>query len=69
VRASDVMILDNPHGDLVEISSISYGLSLFSSKAGSRHDVGVGAMPEGSSSISIGELWLQRVEKNEGGCS
>jgi hypothetical protein len=43
--ASDVVILDTPRGDLVEISSSSYGLSLFSSKTGSRHDEGARAAP------------------------
>jgi hypothetical protein len=51
------MILDTPRGDLAEISSSSYGLSLFSSKAGSRHDAATGATPGGSSSVSIGDLW------------
>jgi hypothetical protein len=36
-QASDVMILDTHRGDLVEISSSSYGLSLFCLKADSRH--------------------------------
>jgi hypothetical protein len=57
VRASDIVILDTPRGDLVELSSSSYSLSLYSSKVGSRHNANVGATPGGSSSISIGELW------------
>jgi hypothetical protein len=51
------MILDTPHDDCVEISSSSYGLSLFLSKTGSHHDEGVGATPGESPSVSIGELW------------
>jgi hypothetical protein len=51
------MILDAPRGDFMEISSSSYGLSLFSSKVGSRHDVGAGVVPRGLPSESIGELW------------
>jgi hypothetical protein len=51
------MILDTPHDDCVEISSSSYGLSLFLSKTGSHHDEGVGATLEESPSVSIGELW------------
>jgi hypothetical protein len=46
-QASDVVIFDTPRGDLVEISSSSYGLSLFSLKASSRQDGGVGAVPRG----------------------
>jgi hypothetical protein len=41
----------------MEISSSSYGLSLFSLEAGSRQDGGTGAVPGVSSSISMGELW------------
>jgi hypothetical protein len=51
------VILDTPRGDLIEVSSSSYVLSLFSSKASSHTNEGTGAMPRGSSSISIGELW------------
>jgi hypothetical protein len=61
------MILDTPHGDLVEISSSSYGLLLFSSKVGSRHDAGAGVIPGGSSSISIGELWPDIDKLHEAG--
>jgi hypothetical protein len=57
VRVSDVIILDTPHGDLIAISSSSYKLSPFSSKAGFGHIVGVGAAPEKSSSVSIDDLW------------
>jgi hypothetical protein len=56
MRASDIMILDTPRGDLVKILSSSYGLSLFSLKAGSHHDEHVGAAPRGSSSVSIGDF-------------
>jgi hypothetical protein len=45
VHASDVIILDTPHGYFIEISPSSYDLSLFSSKAGSNHYGGVGAAP------------------------
>jgi hypothetical protein len=54
--AQDVNILNNPHGDVVESSSRSYELSLFSSKAGSDHDVSAGAAPGESSSMSMGDL-------------
>jgi hypothetical protein len=37
---SDIIILDTPRGDLNEISSSSYGLLLFSSKADSHPDEG-----------------------------
>jgi hypothetical protein len=37
---SDIIILDTPRGDLNEISSSSYGLSLFSLKADSHPDEG-----------------------------
>jgi hypothetical protein len=50
-------VLDTPRCDLIEVSSCSYGLSLFSLRAGSHHDEGVEATPEVSSSISMGELW------------
>jgi hypothetical protein len=38
----DVIILDNPHGDVIEISSSSCNLSIFSSKADSHHDEDMG---------------------------
>jgi hypothetical protein len=41
------VILDTPRGDLVEISSSSYGLSLYSSKAGSHHEEGAEVAPGG----------------------
>jgi hypothetical protein len=37
---SDVIVLDTPRGDLIEISSSSYELSIFSLRAGSHHDEG-----------------------------
>jgi hypothetical protein len=46
----------HPRGDLIEVSSSSYGLCLFSSRAGSSQDEGAEAAPEASSSISMGEL-------------
>jgi hypothetical protein len=55
-RASDIIVLDTPRGDLIEVSSSSYGLSL-SLNTGSHPDEGIEAVPGGSSSLSIGELW------------
>jgi hypothetical protein len=51
----NIISLDTPSGEVVEISS-SYDLSVFSSGAGSSHAEGVGATPAGSSP-SIGDLW------------
>jgi hypothetical protein len=51
----DIICLDTPSGEVVEISS-SYDLSVFSSGVGSPHAEGVGATPAGSSP-SIEELW------------
>jgi hypothetical protein len=59
------VVLDTPRGDLVEISSSSYGLSLFSSKVGSHHNEGAGATLGGSTSVSIGELWPDIDRLNE----
>jgi hypothetical protein len=56
-HASDIIILDTPCGYLNECSSSSYGLSLFSSNAGSHTSKDAGAMLDRSSSVSIGELW------------
>jgi hypothetical protein len=56
-RALDVIILDNPHGYLVEISSCFYYLSNFSSKADSHHDGGAGPTQGKTSSVSIEDLW------------
>jgi hypothetical protein len=47
----------HPRGDLNDLSSSSYGLSLFSWKAGSHPGEGAGAAPDGSSSMGVGELW------------
>jgi hypothetical protein len=49
--------LDTPHDVVIEISSSSYNLLLFSQKASSDHDGGAGASPRESSSVSIGDLW------------
>jgi hypothetical protein len=57
VQASNIIILDTPRGDFIEVSSSSYNLSLFSSKTGSHHDGGAGATPRESLSVSIGDLW------------
>jgi hypothetical protein len=51
----DIICLDTPSGEVVEISS-SYDLSVFSPGDGSPHAEGVGATPAGSSSC-IRELW------------
>jgi hypothetical protein len=67
VHASDVDLLNAPHGGIIEISSSSYGLSLFSSKAGSDHDMGAGAVLVESSSVSIGYLWPE-INNIEGAC-
>jgi hypothetical protein len=52
---------------VLEIPSSSYGLSLFSLKAGSHHNEGAGAAPGGSSSVSIGELWSGVDQLDEAG--
>jgi hypothetical protein len=41
-QASNIIILDTPRGDLIEVLSSSYDLSLFSLKAGSHPDEGTG---------------------------
>jgi hypothetical protein len=66
-RALNVMILDTPHGDLIEISSSLYGLSLFSMEVVSHHDAGVTATHRGSLSVSIGDLWLDIDKLDEAG--
>jgi hypothetical protein len=53
----DVICLDTPSGE-VEVSS-SYDLSIFSPKADAQFSEGSGNTPEGSSSVSIGELWAE----------
>jgi hypothetical protein len=55
--ALDIIILGTPRGDLIDVSSSSYNLSIFSSKAGSHNDGGIGATRRESSSVSIGDLW------------
>jgi hypothetical protein len=55
-RALDIIILDTPRGGLIDVSSSSYGLSLFSLKAGPHPDEGVVGAPGESSSVSVGEL-------------
>jgi hypothetical protein len=46
-RWLDIIILDTSRGDVIEILSSSCDLSIFSSKAGSHCDVGMGAMSGG----------------------
>jgi hypothetical protein len=57
VWGSYIIILDTPPGDLIEVSSSSYNLSIFSLKAGSHNDGGVGAALRESSSVIIRDLW------------
>jgi hypothetical protein len=59
----DIICLDTPSGEVVEISS-SYDLSVFLSGPGSPHAEGVGATPAGSS-LSIEELWpdIDKLDK------
>jgi hypothetical protein len=52
----DVIDLDTPSVRVIEISS-SRDLSVFPSKADPHCAEGGGGAPEGSSSMSIGELW------------
>jgi hypothetical protein len=52
----DVIILDTPHDDVIEVSSSLYDLSLFSLKASSGHIVGEGTVPGKMTSESIGDL-------------
>jgi hypothetical protein len=49
--------LDTLYDNCIEVSSSSYNLSLFSSKANYDHGGGAGATPRESSSMSIGNLW------------
>jgi hypothetical protein len=70
--ALDVIILDTPRGDLFEVLSSSYGLSCFSTNASSHPDEGMGGAPGGggvggSSSVSVGELWLGIYQLDEVG--
>jgi hypothetical protein len=48
--------LDIPRRDVNKVSSSSYGLSLFSSNAGSHPEENGGVVPGESSSVSVGEL-------------
>jgi hypothetical protein len=59
LRVAHVIILDTPDGDFIEISYTSYNFLLFSMKASSDHAEGAGAAPRVSSSMSIGDLWLE----------
>jgi hypothetical protein len=52
-----VIVLNTPRGDFIEISSSSYELPIFSSKAGSQHNKGAVAVQRESSSVSVGNLW------------
>jgi hypothetical protein len=67
VQDSDIIVLDTPSGEVIEISSSSCNRSIFSSKAGSQCDEGAGAMPGGSSCVSIGELWPEINKLDETG--
>jgi hypothetical protein len=52
----EVIDLGTPSAGVIEISS-SCDLSIFPSKADPHHAEGGAGAPEGSSSMSIGELW------------
>jgi hypothetical protein len=54
----DIICLDTPSGVVVEVSS-SFDLSIFSPKTDAQFTEGGGNAPEGSSSVSIGELWVE----------
>jgi hypothetical protein len=60
----DVIDLDTPSAKVIEISS-SCELSIFSSRATPRCAEGGDGAPEGSSSMSIGELWPDIDELDE----
>jgi hypothetical protein len=64
----DIIVLDTPSGEVIEICSSSCDVSIFSSKASSQHDEGTRAAPGGSSSASIGELWHDIDELDGIGC-
>jgi hypothetical protein len=67
----DIIYVDTPSGEVIEISSSS-NLSVFSSGADPQCTEGVDATPMGSSSVSIGELWPdidKLYEVNHGGTS
>jgi hypothetical protein len=57
-RDLDVICLDMPSGEVVQVSS-SYDFSVLSLKADAQFSEGSGNVPEGSSSVSIGELWAE----------
>jgi hypothetical protein len=59
MQAPDINILNALHSDVVKISSSSYELSIFSSKAGSGRGASGSVIPWESSSVSIGDLWLE----------
>jgi hypothetical protein len=54
----DIIVMDTPSCEVIEISSSSCILSIFSSKASSQHDEGTGAALRGPRNASIGELSL-----------
>jgi hypothetical protein len=54
----DVICLDAPSGEVVEVSS-SYDLFVFSPKTDAQFAEGCGNALEGSSSVSIRELWAE----------
>jgi hypothetical protein len=71
VQDLDVIYVDTPSGKVIEVSS-SCDLSIFSSGADPQLAEGVEVTPEGSSSMSIGELWpdIDKLDKiNHGGVS
>jgi hypothetical protein len=57
-RDLDFICLDTHSGEVVEVSS-SYDLPVFSPKIDAQFIKGGGNAPEGSSSVSIGELWAE----------
>jgi hypothetical protein len=67
----DVIYVDTPSGKIVEVSS-SCDLSIFSLGADPQRAEGVEVTPEGSLSMSIGELWhdIHKLDEiNRGGAS
>jgi hypothetical protein len=68
VRDLSVVVLDTPSIEVIKISS-SFDLSTFSSRVDSWCDEGAGVAPEGSSSVSIGELWpnIDKLDEINGG--
>jgi hypothetical protein len=57
-RDLNVICLDTPSGEVVEVSS-SCNLSVFSLKTNAQFTEDGGNTPEGSLSVSIGELWAE----------